>query len=101
MAMKKIRCEAGTYAWMQKNCPDIPIPRLYGFATSTGEAVSLAAHVSGARQADWGIVVYSTAKLAASYALFSIRAPPISIVTLPSGPFAVCAPPKREPFTRR
>lgn len=36
---EKIRCEAGTYAWLQENCPDIPIPRLYGFATSGGETV--------------------------------------------------------------
>lgn len=36
---EKIRCEAGTYAWLQENCPDIPIPRLYGFATSDGETV--------------------------------------------------------------
>jgi hypothetical protein len=36
---EKIQCEAGTYAWLQQNCPDIPIPRLYGFATSTGETV--------------------------------------------------------------
>lgn len=36
---EKIRCEAGTYAWLQANCPDVPIPRLYGFAVSTGETV--------------------------------------------------------------
>lgn len=36
---EKIRCEAGTYAWLQENCPDIPIPRLYGFATSDGATV--------------------------------------------------------------
>ncbi|PGH35133.1 hypothetical protein GX50_02055 [[Emmonsia] crescens] len=34
---EKIRCEAGAYAWLEKNCPDVPIPRLYGFAMSTGE----------------------------------------------------------------
>ncbi|KFY79015.1 hypothetical protein V498_08999 [Pseudogymnoascus sp. VKM F-4517 (FW-2822)] len=34
---EKIRCEAGTYAHLQENCPEIPIPRLYGFATSDGE----------------------------------------------------------------
>ncbi|PLB49351.1 hypothetical protein P170DRAFT_509909 [Aspergillus steynii IBT 23096] len=34
---EKIRCEAGTYAWLQENCSDIPIPCLYGFALSTGE----------------------------------------------------------------
>lgn len=38
-ADEKIRCEAGTYAWLQQNCPDVPIPRLYGFATATGETV--------------------------------------------------------------
>ena len=27
-ADEKIRCEAGTYAWLQENCPDIPIPPL-------------------------------------------------------------------------
>jgi hypothetical protein len=37
---EKIRCEAGTYVWLQENCPDVPIPRLYGFGTSTGETVS-------------------------------------------------------------
>jgi hypothetical protein len=42
---EKIRCEAGTYTWLQENCPDVPIPQLYGFATSTGEAVSLATSV--------------------------------------------------------
>lgn len=36
---EKVQCEAGTYAWLQENCPDVPIPRLYGFAMSTGETV--------------------------------------------------------------
>ncbi|KAL2829548.1 hypothetical protein BDW59DRAFT_170557 [Aspergillus cavernicola] len=36
-ADEKVRCEAGTYAWLEETCPDIPIPRLYGFAMSTGE----------------------------------------------------------------
>lgn len=38
---EKIRCEAGTYAWLQENCPDVPIPGLYGFALSTGETVRI------------------------------------------------------------
>jgi hypothetical protein len=38
-ADEKIRCEAGTYAWLEETCPDIPIPRLYGFAMATGETV--------------------------------------------------------------
>jgi hypothetical protein len=36
---EKIQCEAGAYAWLQQNCPDVPIPNLYGFALSTGETV--------------------------------------------------------------
>ncbi|KAI2090916.1 hypothetical protein LOZ36_001143 [Ophidiomyces ophidiicola] len=35
---EKLRCEAGTYTWLQQNCPSIPIPRLYGFAFSTGQS---------------------------------------------------------------
>ncbi|KMP06280.1 hypothetical protein CIHG_09202 [Coccidioides immitis H538.4] len=38
-ADEKIRCEAGTYASLQGNCFDIPIPRLYGFALSDGETL--------------------------------------------------------------
>ncbi|KAJ5106263.1 hypothetical protein N7456_002938 [Penicillium angulare] len=34
---EKIRCETGTYAWLQANCPDIPIPLLHGFALGTGQ----------------------------------------------------------------
>lgn len=37
---EKVRCEAGTYAWLQENCPDMPIPRMYGVGVSIGEAVS-------------------------------------------------------------
>lgn len=37
---EKIRCEAGAYAYLQENCPEVPIPQLYGFATSDGETVS-------------------------------------------------------------
>ncbi|PWY88822.1 hypothetical protein BO94DRAFT_623886 [Aspergillus sclerotioniger CBS 115572] len=34
---EKIRYEAATYAWIGGNCPDVSIPRLYGFAASTGD----------------------------------------------------------------
>ncbi|KAJ5720932.1 uncharacterized protein N7483_008866 [Penicillium malachiteum] len=34
---EKIRCEAATYAWLQENCPEIPITQLYGFSLSSGE----------------------------------------------------------------
>ncbi|KAJ5579567.1 uncharacterized protein N7459_005552 [Penicillium hispanicum] len=42
---EKIKCEAGAYAWLQQNCPDVPIPRLYGFAMSTGETFTRIEHL--------------------------------------------------------
>lgn len=38
---EKIRCEAGTYVWLQENCPTIPIPKLYGFGMLTGQSVCI------------------------------------------------------------
>lgn len=38
-ADEKLRCEAGADVWLQENCPNVPIPRLYGFGLSTGQAV--------------------------------------------------------------
>lgn len=37
---EKINCEAATYAWLQENCPSVPIPHLYGFRLSTNQRVS-------------------------------------------------------------
>ncbi|OAQ96973.1 hypothetical protein LLEC1_06965 [Akanthomyces lecanii] len=34
-ADEKLACEAATYAWLEENCPEVPIPRLYGFGLST------------------------------------------------------------------
>lgn len=36
---EKLRCEAASYAWLEDNCPDIPIPRLWGFGFSNGRSV--------------------------------------------------------------
>lgn len=38
-ADEKLRCEAGTYIWLQQNCPSVPIPRLHGVGFSTGQKV--------------------------------------------------------------
>ena len=40
-ADEKVRCEVGTYAWLQENCPPIPIPHLYGFGLSNSKSVCL------------------------------------------------------------
>lgn len=38
---ENIRCKAGTYAYLQENYPEVPIPQLYGFAVSTGQIMCL------------------------------------------------------------
>ncbi|MCJ1340090.1 hypothetical protein MMC09_005384 [Bachmanniomyces sp. S44760] len=38
-ADEKLRCEAGAYAWLQDNCPTVPIPQFFGFGLSTGQTV--------------------------------------------------------------
>lgn len=40
-AEEKIRCEVATYAWMQTNCPSIPIPTLWGFGFPGGPSFTL------------------------------------------------------------
>lgn len=37
---EKINTEAATYAWLQRNCPEVPIPQLYGFGLSTNKRAS-------------------------------------------------------------
>ncbi|KAH1303619.1 hypothetical protein KXX47_008709, partial [Aspergillus fumigatus] len=44
-ADEKVRCEVGTYVWLQANCPTVPIPRLYGFGLSTGQTFTVLDHV--------------------------------------------------------
>ncbi|OAL25414.1 hypothetical protein AYO20_10448 [Fonsecaea nubica] len=34
---EKLRCEVASYIWIQQNCPDIPIPALYGFGFPDGQ----------------------------------------------------------------
>lgn len=38
-ADEKIRCEVGTYVWLEHNCPEVPVPRLHGYGFSTGQKV--------------------------------------------------------------
>ncbi len=39
-AEEKLHCEAATYIWIQENCPDVPIPQLWGFAFEDSQCVS-------------------------------------------------------------
>ena len=36
---EKLRCEAATFIWMRENCPEIPIPHLWGFGLVGGQSV--------------------------------------------------------------
>lgn len=36
---EKLRCEAGTYIWLQKYCPTIPVPRLLAVGFPAAESV--------------------------------------------------------------
>jgi hypothetical protein len=38
---EKLRCEAATYIWLQRNCPDVPIPRLLGIGLPGTRSVRL------------------------------------------------------------
>ncbi|KAK2773118.1 hypothetical protein FQN52_004710 [Onygenales sp. PD_12] len=49
-ADEKIRCEAGTYTWLNENCPSVPVPKLYGFALSTGQTYTAAENLPWLRR---------------------------------------------------
>jgi hypothetical protein len=38
---EKLRCEVASYIWIQENCPDVPIPRLFGCGFPDGHTVRL------------------------------------------------------------
>ncbi|KAK2757372.1 hypothetical protein FQN54_004887 [Arachnomyces sp. PD_36] len=37
-ADEKLRCEAAAFVWIQDNCPDVPIPFLWGFGFPNGQS---------------------------------------------------------------
>ncbi|KAK0710089.1 hypothetical protein B0T26DRAFT_755206 [Lasiosphaeria miniovina] len=43
---EKLGCEVGAYVWMQEKCPDIRIPRLYGFGFLDGRHCTWFTHAS-------------------------------------------------------
>jgi hypothetical protein len=50
MASEKIRGEAATFAWLTSHCPNVPIPRFWGFGLSDGRAYTALAQTSWARR---------------------------------------------------
>ncbi|CEJ59477.1 hypothetical protein PMG11_08102 [Penicillium brasilianum] len=42
---EKLRCEAATFIWMQEHCPEISIPRLWGFGLVGGQSFTKPEHV--------------------------------------------------------
>ncbi len=60
---EKIRTEAATYLWLQKHCPDIPIPTLYAFGLPNGLTVCLTANITTiAASVLTATLVYATPK---------------------------------------
>ncbi|EEP76403.1 predicted protein [Uncinocarpus reesii 1704] len=43
---EKVRTEAATYIWIKENCPDVPIPKLWGFGLPGGRSFFLPPAVS-------------------------------------------------------
>lgn len=38
-AEEKLRCEAATFIWIKEQCPEVPIPYLWGFGFPNGQCV--------------------------------------------------------------
>lgn len=36
---EKLRCEAATFIWIKEQCPEVPIPYLWGFGFPSGQCV--------------------------------------------------------------
>lgn len=36
---EKLRCEAATFIWIREQCPEVPIPYLWGFGFPSGQCV--------------------------------------------------------------
>jgi hypothetical protein len=89
---EKIRCEAGAYAWLQENCPDIPIPQLYGFGLSTGEKVQSYIFFMADTIADSPNTVHPGRQLSFFQTFFSFLASPIIILAWFSRPFVLYPP---------
>lgn len=54
MASEKIRGEAATIAWLSSHCPNVPVPRIWGFGLSGGRSFTPLANASWARRAyEW------------------------------------------------
>ncbi|KAF3491627.1 uncharacterized protein GIQ15_01144 [Arthroderma uncinatum] len=52
-AEEKLRCEVATYIWMQENCPDVPIPQLWGFGFKDGQTFTKPENVPWATRLLW------------------------------------------------
>lgn len=89
---EKVQCEAGAYAWLQENCPDVPIPRLHGFALSTGETVELC--IGPVRcLADHVCLVYSYRESTVPTWVDETRSASGLVLVRAVYPFSICASP--------
>ncbi|OAA59533.1 hypothetical protein SPI_05731 [Niveomyces insectorum RCEF 264] len=49
--LEKMRCETASYVWMQRYCPRVRIPHVYGFGFPNGKLFADASHLSFVRRA--------------------------------------------------
>ncbi|KAI9839089.1 MAG: hypothetical protein M1837_002228 [Sclerophora amabilis] len=52
-ADEKLRAEVATFLWIQDNCPDVPIPRLWGFGFPGGQSFSAPENVPNPTRLMW------------------------------------------------
>ncbi|PWY93952.1 hypothetical protein BO94DRAFT_612638 [Aspergillus sclerotioniger CBS 115572] len=52
---EKLRCEAATFIWMREHCPEIPIPRLWGFGLVRGQSFSVPENVPLGKRFLWSL----------------------------------------------
>ncbi|PYI11878.1 hypothetical protein BO78DRAFT_465861 [Aspergillus sclerotiicarbonarius CBS 121057] len=52
---EKLRCEAATFIWMREHCPDIPIPRLWGFGLVRGQSFTTPENVPPGKRLVWSL----------------------------------------------
>ena len=94
-AEEKLRCEAATYIWIRENCPDVPIPQLWGFAFQDDQCVSLSNTNLDIRApiADSFTIVHIARKPPLVCSTHGILSPAISILILLSSAMSICLPP--------
>ncbi|KAJ5925860.1 hypothetical protein N7454_007370 [Penicillium verhagenii] len=55
---EKLRCEVATFVWLQENCPEVPIPRLWGFGLVGGQSFTTPQNIPLRSRITWYLKRY-------------------------------------------